>query len=271
MEIKKQLITPNIAKQLLESNIRNRHIKNDLLLRYVSDMIEGRWKEDTGETIKIAKTGVVLDGQHRLWAVVKSNKNIYFHIITNMEDSVYDVLDSGAKRTSSDVFHIEGIKNSNTLSGIISSYYILKKQISKNVINRGVHYNEKPTSNQLLKYYYERESFWKSVSNQTASWYHCFAKILPPSAIGAFYAFFYDINDVDAFQFMNQLCTGQDITNNTINLLRNRLIQDKVDLKKINASLKQALILKTWNYYRKNEVAKQLKYNKVDEEFPKAI
>jgi hypothetical protein len=271
MEFKKQLITPSLAKQLLEANINNRRVKQPVVLRYAQDMIAGRWKENTGETIKISKTGRLLDGQQRLMAIIKSNVPINFHVIYNLEEDVFDVLDTGSVRNATDVFHIEGIKNDNVIPSIITTYYVLSKGIIKQINGKSVSKQYRPTNHLLKEMYYQRENFWQSVGNQTASWYQSFAKILPPSTIGGFYSFFYDINHEDAFQFMHQLCTGQDIKNKTIALLRTKLMQDKMDSKKISASLKQAYIIKTWNLFRKNEEAKMIKFNTAIEEYPVAI
>lgn len=271
MEIKKQLVTPSLAKQMLEANIKNRRVKLPVLLRYTQEMNAGRWKEDTGETIKISKTGIVLDGQHRLLAVVKSNKPINFHIVYDLDDSVFDVLDTGSVRNASDVFLIEKIKNDNVLPSMITTYEILKKSVVKVFDGQSVTKQYRPTNAELKELYYLRESFWQTVANQATNWYMAFAKILPPSTIGGFYAFFYDINEKDAYDFIHQLCTGKDIKNNSIALLRTKLMQDKIDQKKIQPSIKQAYIIKTWNYFRQNQEFKILKFDTIKEEFPKAI
>ena len=106
LEFKKELITPSRAKELLEANINNRRVKNEVVNRYAQDILAGRWKEDTGEVIKISKSGIVLDGQHRLYAIVKSNTPIFLHIAYGVDDSVSDVLDTGSVRSATDVFRL---------------------------------------------------------------------------------------------------------------------------------------------------------------------
>jgi hypothetical protein len=89
--------------------------------------------------------------------------------------------------------------------------------------------------------------------------------------IGGFYSFFYDISPVDAEDFMNQLCTGQDISNSSIFLLRKKLIDDKMSTKKMMMSIKCALIIKAWNHYRSSSEIKILKFDIERDEFPVAI
>ena len=89
--------------------------------------------------------------------------------------------------------------------------------------------------------------------------------------MGGFYAFFFDINPIHANEFFEQLTSGNDIKHNAIKLLRNKLFDDKLSNKKLSIPTKHALLIKTWNYYRKNQQIKILKYDADTEQFPKAI
>jgi hypothetical protein len=266
IQFQKQLITPSIAAKYLEANISNRRVKMPVLIQYANDMLNGRWKEDTGETIKISKTGVVLDGQHRLMAILKSKCCIFLTVVTDLEDSVFDVLDTGSRRNSSDIFKVKGVKQENIIPSIIGIYNLLSSGRKF-----GAQKNYNATNAMLLEQYFEDEIFWQSVARQSSSWYKAFAKILQPSFIGGFYAFFLDLNHDQANSFMSQLLTGTGVTNNVVVLLRNKLMQDKMSTKKIPTNLKFALIIKTWNYFIKNETPKILKFDAIQEEYPTAI
>ena len=265
IEIKKELITPKVAERLLEHNEHNRKLASPRVLMYANDMLLGRWKQDTGETIKISPEGRLLDGQNRLNAVIKSKTPIYFHVAYNVPDDVFDVIDTGKLRNASDVFTIEKIASSTCLPSIISTYESLK------IGGGNRQKNQKPTNNMLLDMYYSREKYWQSTVLKSQNWYKSFAKIIPPSLIGGMYSTFYDIDELDAENFMNQLCNGYSIENHAINLLRKKLMQDKVGVKKMTPYQKSGYIIKTWNYYRKKETIKILKFDMSKEEFPKAI
>jgi hypothetical protein len=266
LEITKQLITPSIAKNYLEQNLNNRRFSQPILLRYTADMINNKWKEDTGECIKISKTGRILDGQHRLKAVILSNCSIFFYIANNIDDSVFDVLDTGKSRNASDCFYVAGIKASHTIPSIIS-YFNLLEDGKKN----GVQINKKATNSELLEQYYKDELFWDNIAKMSMSWYLSFATILKPSMIGGFYSHFYKLNPSKAEIFMNQLCTGSGINNAIINLLRNKLMQDKMSPRKMPMNLKMALIIKTWNHYINGNNVKILKFDMIRDDFPVAI
>lgn len=268
IKMEKVLVTPALANQLLEANVNNRPVRKVTVLRYSKDMSEGKWKEDTFEAIKIAPSGLVLDGQHRLLAVIKSNTSVYMHIAYGVPENVFDVLDTGKVRNPSDIFYISGVPSSNTIPSMIQNYNSLKdgSQSAK------YHHNLKLSNSQLLEKYYEREDFWRATALKATNWYNAFAKILPPSKIGSMYAFFYDIDANDAHDFMAQLCTGLDIKNNSIALLRQVLMKDKMSHKNSLApSTVNAYIIKTWNFYRKNATVKYIKYVPEQESFPKPL
>lgn len=266
MEFKKILVTPTVAKKYLEANIKNRVVKSVVVLRYAQEMLNDRWKSDTAEVIKISKSGVVLDGQHRLLAVIKANKPVYFHVAFDVDEDVFDVLDTGSKRNAGDAFHVQGIKNANVVPSIIQTYHLLQGEyLTKAQIHQRLSHAE------LLEQYYKREFFWQSVGAQCHNWYKAFAKILPPSIIGGMYAYLYDKDKNDAEIFMTQLTTGINVNNTSISILRQKLMQDKMSSKKMSMQLKLALMLKTWNYYRKGYEVKLLKFDTDRDSFPIAI
>lgn len=269
MEIKytKTLLTPELAKKLLEGNIDNRRVKQAVLLKYYKQIIEGRWVYGTAETIKIASTNRILDGQHRMLAVIKANTPIYIDIATGLDESVYKFLDTGSTRNATDVFKIEGIKNENKLPSIISFFNLLEAGKK----HKSLHVHEKSTNAMLLEQYYEDENFWQSVSRNAFNWYLGFAKILTPAFIGGFYAHFYKLNNDKAHSFMLQLTSGINVENETILLLRNKLMVDKMSIKKMPQTLKMALVIKTWNCFITGKTTKFLKFDSTREEYPKAI
>lgn len=261
---KRVLITPSLANQYLESNVKNRIINKNLVERYAKEMAEGRWYEDTYELIKFSESGRLLDGQHRLLALIKSKTSFYFHVVHGVKDAVFSVLDTGSKRTSGDTFHISEIKNGNQVSAIIQMYY--------RVGSSGLTGNDRYLSNQhLISKYNERPQFWQDVTNKSLVWYKAFGNVVTPSLVGGFYALFFDLDEEKSYSFMNQFMTGMNIENETISKLRQILIKDKTSPKKIGLTYKMAYIIKTWNAFREGVEIKQLKFNSKRSEFPTPI
>jgi hypothetical protein len=266
IQFTKEAVTPLLAQKYLEVNTSNRRVREQTVYRYAKDMANGRWKEDTGEPIKVSRSGIILDGQHRLLAVVKSKSTIPFHFAKNIKDSVFDVLDTGAGRSASDIFEISGIKGSNRLPSIMVTY----NQLMEGRLTDS-HKAARSTNAMLLTQYEQNPIFWDDVTRKSAKWYASFAKILSPSIIGGHYSFFRELNADRAEHFMNQLATGIDVENNTISLLRTQLMKDKMSVSRMKSTHKMALIIKAWNFFIKYQEVKQLKFTASREDFPLAL
>ena len=110
-------VTPTDAKRWLDANTHNRSLRPMVVAAYARDMAAGRWQFN-GEAIKFATDGTLLDGQHRLHAVVKSGATITVLIVNGLPAETQDVMDSGAKRQASDALRLAGVKNSTTTAAI---------------------------------------------------------------------------------------------------------------------------------------------------------
>jgi hypothetical protein len=265
MKIEKRIISPQVANYLLTYNTNNRKPRESIVARYAKEMKEGRWKEDTGELVKISKSGVLLDGQHRLLAVVKSGCSIAFHVSFEMKDEIFEVIDQGSKRNATDIFLIEGCQYSTMIPSMIQTYCLLK---NGKVGQRGTQLDNKHSPSKLLEIYNQDVESWNDVAKKSHNWYQQFSKIIQPSTIGAFYALFKDIDNVQALDFMEQLCKGTRINNDTIHWLRKKLTDDKISSFKMQTSYKNAIIIKTWNNFRKNISTSRVNYNLEKEKFP---
>jgi hypothetical protein len=104
------LVTPPIAKDWLDRNDHNRTlsaVRVDVMAR---DMKQGAWRR-TGEAIKFGPSGVLLDGQHRLNAIIKANVACSMLVIRGLELESQDAMDRGKRRSDADVLRISGKDN----------------------------------------------------------------------------------------------------------------------------------------------------------------
>lgn len=79
-----EVITPQVAKDLLLNNKANRRIEPKVVAKYARDMAEGLWGFDASAII-IASDGSLLNGQHRLSAVVESGATVVFTIARGVD------------------------------------------------------------------------------------------------------------------------------------------------------------------------------------------
>ncbi|MBC7472679.1 MAG: hypothetical protein H7263_00185 [Candidatus Sericytochromatia bacterium] len=129
-------ITPSVAQELLDKhNSKNRPLSSATIIKYTKDMNEGKWVE--GATcISFNKQKQLADGQHRLKAIIGSGKSPSFKVSFNEPDEAFHVIDTGKKRSPSDILAIEGYSNKSNLSSMARKYnhYLAKKGNMWNIV-----------------------------------------------------------------------------------------------------------------------------------------
>ncbi|EDZ0839862.1 hypothetical protein GJ904_19995 [Salmonella enterica] len=94
-------IDPAIAQEFLDRAIPNRKVSRIRVKRYAKAMREGKWALN-GESIKISPDGELLDGQHRLLAVIEAGVAVKLFIVFNVSFDALPTVDSGRNRSSAD-------------------------------------------------------------------------------------------------------------------------------------------------------------------------
>lgn len=98
-ETKSVLITPQIARATLEHNTRNRTLTPARVDEFVGLMKSGRF-QFTHQGIALDINGDVLDGQHRLAAIVKSKCSVWMLVSKGVPESARLAVDTGKPRSS---------------------------------------------------------------------------------------------------------------------------------------------------------------------------
>lgn len=94
------LMTPEKARALLSHNyVGNRPVNNGTVDKYARQMARGHWRL-TGDGISIAEDGSLINGQHRLLAVIKANIPIMLHVMTGVPIEAFEVTDDNRVRTA---------------------------------------------------------------------------------------------------------------------------------------------------------------------------
>lgn len=86
-------VTPQLASSWLgECNTHNRHVVEAHVNRLARDMKAGRWIL-THQGIAFSPNRVLLDGQHRLWAVVMSETTVPMRVFFNQPEGTLPAID----------------------------------------------------------------------------------------------------------------------------------------------------------------------------------
>lgn len=96
------MISPKYAEELLKLNTNNRKVRQSKVDSLAESMKKGEW-ELSNDAITISEGNVLLNGQHRLLAVVKSGVPCNFILYTGAPDSSFGIMDTPSLRRVSDV------------------------------------------------------------------------------------------------------------------------------------------------------------------------
>lgn len=102
-------ITPEIARTYLTHNTDNpRKLDLKTVEKYASDIKSNLW-EVNGEGIVFNKAGELVNGQHRLYAILNANVAADVLVVRGVDDNVR-IYDSGKTRSARDALKISGIE-----------------------------------------------------------------------------------------------------------------------------------------------------------------
>ena len=108
MQLQFKTITPEHASDLLANhNPSNRRLDNRHAAFLAREMDRGTFRPDNGDTIRIDTDGNVLDGQHRLAAVVRIGKPVDMLVAYDVDRDAFSTVDIGKPRTVQDIVAID--------------------------------------------------------------------------------------------------------------------------------------------------------------------
>lgn len=265
-------IGPDWAKQILASNDNNRHYnpesKNARQLR--SALTRGEWQFN-GDAIRIDRTGRLIDGQHRLNAVVQTGIPIDTMIIDGLEPEAQVTMDTGKKRTTRDYLTMRGEKSVAVLSAVLSRCLVRDKY----GLEQGVIGSTYPQSISEELAYLESHPHLREITKETAR-LQSINMPLQASLTGYLLDTFRAIDKEDADFFMQRLADGVGLApGSPILALRTALRKNNESRRnKLTARHLAALTVKAWNKFRTGEEVTLLVHRAGGahpEKFPEAI
>ena len=106
--VKRITIDPQKAMDLLEiGNTNNRKVSEKYVKRLARDIVDGKWKL-THAGIAFGPDGTLLDGQHRLWAVIEAGMPVEMYVWLNVDPDSMMAIDCGKTRSMADILNIAG-------------------------------------------------------------------------------------------------------------------------------------------------------------------
>lgn len=104
MQVNIVSVSPSLASEWLQRNIDNRPLRRAWVEAFKGIFTRGEYIE-THQGVAFAKSGRLLDGQHRLTAVAEMPEGfrVSMLVATDLPDEAFLALDQGGKRTTSDI------------------------------------------------------------------------------------------------------------------------------------------------------------------------
>lgn len=111
-------VGPDLASLILEGNEGNRPIRDTRVEAYARAMAAGNWTL-SDSMICISNQNKLLNGQHRLKAVIQSGCTVPMTIYWDCPESAYAHMDAGAKRSASDYLAHRGVQNTTNIAALV--------------------------------------------------------------------------------------------------------------------------------------------------------
>jgi len=93
-------ITPDIANEMLSRNTENfRRINTARVMKYADEMKRGKWVF-CADPIRFGISGKLIDGQHRLSAIVRSGVCVTCLVVEGLDDAASIAVDRGQPRSN---------------------------------------------------------------------------------------------------------------------------------------------------------------------------
>jgi len=258
-------ISPKIAAEMLKRNPNNRNLSKPHVNFLAREMMFGNWMFD-GQPIRFSEAGGLLDGQHRLSAIVESGTTQQFLIIKGIDSEAFKVMDTGKVRSAADVFNINGIVNAASASST-TRFIMAHESGYGSASTQGA----KISNTEALDYYKKHPKIEGYVGSSRA-YYNGFNKILALSHVSAYRYLMAQKNATKSDEFWNKVCYGLGLEKGCpAGVLRKKLIEDRMNSTSLNGFDKKAIIIKAWNAYIKGQTLVYIRYNRELESYPEIM
>lgn len=238
-------VTPELAEQWLAHHNRcNRTIREGKVASYARDMQSGRWLFN-GDAIRFAADGTLLDGQHRLTAVIRAGVPFETVVVRGLRNATQETMDIGAHRTLGDALHLRGESNAAMLGAVARRALRFK---AGNVATGGR--THAPTNAEMSAYIEENPSIRRAAEVGVRS---RTSVPVAPSVIGTAYLLAAELSFENAeYFYVTQLidCVGLREGDPARALLRRFQHEATVGGRQIDPDDAFRYCIVAWNHYR---------------------
>lgn len=260
-------ISPADARAMLLRNESNRALKPSLISAIKADIGLDCFYLN-GETIKVAASGRLLDGQNRLTAIVETDTGQWCVVVRDLDEASADSVDIGAKRSLGDTLSRHGEAAGNTLASAVRLSWLIE---TNGHIWTGASYPY-PSHAQMQDWLARNAGIRDSLA--VGDRLRRSLLRYPPSPAAALHYLMSKRDAGQADTFWNLLASGVDLDDgNPILTLRSYLIRELTSggTSRINVTPRLAVTIKAWNAHRAGKTLRVIKWTRSGdkaEDFP---
>ena len=119
-----EFIPPEIAAEYISQEKRptNRRVSKMHVDDLAHSMQTGQWLEEALEPIIFDNARHLIDGRHRMWALIETGQSHFFQVARGLASETIWVLDTGRRRTIPDFLSVAGERNCKALAAAIKTF-----------------------------------------------------------------------------------------------------------------------------------------------------
>jgi hypothetical protein len=235
-----EVIDPETAEAWLGRNTRNRPMRSRKVATLAAAIGRGEWVVN-GDMIRFDVAGVLIDGQHRLQAIVEAGVAVQSYVMRNAPHEVQATLDTGARRNYGDILTLRGEVNAVALAAAVRWVWRIRNGQIRS-LNREATFGELDA---LLAENPEIRDSVRLIQRVTRT------VPMPRALAGALHWLLSSIDDAEAEFFFGRLADGVNMDEfSPIYRLRNQLFEWAKGRNDVPQFVVYTYTVKAWNYHR---------------------
>tara|TARA_R110000851_G_C12958259_1_gene554007 strand:+ start:109 stop:903 length:795 start_codon:yes stop_codon:yes gene_type:complete len=254
MKNEMMIVTPDIALAYLAMNGGNRPMSDSHVEHLALIMKRGEWVFN-GDSIRITTGGRLVDGQHRLSAIIKCGIPQKVMVVTGLDDSVFLTIDCGKSRSASDSLAIEGYACTTALTSC--ARYAINMEGFGYMYARNIN---KATSFQVLSAIKKNPEMQESAKYGQSKKSR---KFIGVSLLSFCHYWFLKHDYIAGTEFFNEFESGDySYANSPVKALKEKLVDNAVSTAKMSKTDKGGYIFLAFNKYMADESVRVLRLKK---------
>lgn len=251
-------LSPKDCEYILKHrNFNNRPVRRNTVAKYAEDMRAGRFKL-THQSIAFDANGNLLDGQHRLHAIVQTNQSHILRVFLNRDPQDFAVIDAGVARLASDNLHYLGVPRPKIVAPGVKHILLYQKYPNRMWTNLDM-----PSSATINDFYYSNQDLIDEVANMVHNASNRFRLL---NRTGLFVLCFLALEsgyaEMDVKGFCSNLSLGAGLSEDNPILAYRNFLHNLALKNTAERNLQQfstACMIKAWNYSQQGQSLRQFK------------